>query len=377
MIHFYKRCFNSSQIFENSKMIIRSGLALLPRLACMSRGQVTCLGIVPRSRSYWWGHDTIEDQAERKLEAKKKGVISWTDPDKMVEEKKEMQWSLARIEREAELGLTTEKKSIVNSADMLNYVHTKIFRPYALSWLFDPIQFREESRNRVHSNIVKSQLFVHERLLALGPDLAAAHFLCHRNCKVRFRGHKHWTELAPDGTLDIPAMYVAGWYVEAIEASDSLLVYEGLQNLKNLHHLKELDLSYCKFIDEWCMDRVTGEYHASLEVLNISGCRSVNWNGLEVVWRLGKLKTLIIKDMDHIQDLTLICLLLLDVLPNLKIVGADYLDMSLLEGTQWEHLLLDDGSLPRLESGKEKEVSEDVTSHGGVKEGEKNVSMSN
>lgn len=358
-------------------MTIRAGLALLPRLACMSRGQVTCLGIVPSSRSYWWGHDTVDDQASRKAESKKKGVIAWTDPNQMVEEKKDMQWSLARIERESELSMTKESKTIVNSADMLNWVHTKLFRPYGLSWLLDPIQFREETRNRVHSTIVKGQLFLPQRLTALGPDLAAAHFLCHRNCRVRFKGHKTWTELLPDGTLDIPAMYVPGWYVEAIEASDSLLVYEGLQNMKNLHHLKELDLSYCKFIDEWCMDRVTGEYHASLEVLNISGCRSVNWNGLEVVWRLGNLKKLIIKDMEHIQDLTLICLLLLDVLPNLHIVGADYLDMSLLEGTQWEHLLLDDGSLPRLESGKAKEVSEDVASHEGDKEGAKTVTMSN
>ena len=32
-------------------------------------------------------------------------------------------------------------------------------------------------------------MFLRERLEALGPDLAAAHFLCHRNCRVRFRGH--------------------------------------------------------------------------------------------------------------------------------------------------------------------------------------------
>merc|ERR1712098_80900 len=169
--------------------------------------------------------------------------------------------------------------------------------------------------------LVESQLFLPSRLKALGPDLSAAHFLCWRGCRVRFKGHTHWTSVEK-GTLDIPATYVPGWHIEAIDASSSKLVYEGLQNLKNLHYLKELDLSYSEFIDEWCVDRITGEYHNTLE------------------------------------DLTIICLMLLDVLPKLKIEGADYLDMSLLEGTEHEHLLLEvDGSPPKLEAGDITDIS--------------------
>merc|ERR1719435_559766 len=133
-----------------------------------------------------------------------------------------------------------------------------------------------------------------------------------------------------------------------------MIVYEGLQNLRNLHHLKELDLSYCPYIDEWCMDRITGEFHHSLEVLNISGCAGVNWNGLEVLWRCSKLKVLVIKDMEHIQDLSLLCLMLLDVIPGLKIQGAEYLDLSLLEGTEHQHLLEDEG-VPRVGPGVQRE----------------------
>ena len=103
------------------------------------------------------------------------------------------------------------------------------------------------------------------------------------------------------------------------------------------------------------MDRITGEFNDSLEYLNISGCRAINWNGLECIWRLRNLKTLVIRDMEHVQDLQLICLMLLDCLPNLKIEGADYLDMELLEGSQYEHLMLDDiGSSPKLEAGEVK-----------------------
>merc|ERR1712226_358419 len=71
------------------------------------------------------------------------------------------------------------------------------------------------------------------------------------------------------------------------------------------------------------------------------------------------LKVLVIKDMDHIQDLPLICLMLLDVIPGLKIMGAEYMDISLLEGTEHEYLLADDGSVPRVEAGPILEMSKE------------------
>jgi len=306
---------------------------------------------------FWWGHDTIEDKEERKKAAQAKGVIAWTDPEGALEEKKEFVWSPQRIEDEA--GVAVEEKGtggIFNPADLLYYVRNRLMKPYLPMALIDPIWFREETKKKSRRFLVRSQMFMRERLVTLGPDLAAAHFLCFNNCRVRFRGHTHWTELQPDSTLDIPATYVPGWHVEAIDAAEAMLVYEGLQNLRNLHHLKELDLSYCPHIDEWCMDRITGEFHHSLEHLNISGCINVNWNGLEVVWRCSKLKVLVIKDMDHIQDLPLICLMLLDVIPGLKIMGAEYMDITLLEGTEHEYMLADDGSVPRVEAGPVLEI---------------------
>lgn len=339
---------------------------MFSRLICLGRVNSTCCpGNLSRNRKdvqtvsrpfFWWGHDTIEDQEARKVEANKKGLISWTDPKKDLEKKKEFVWAPARIEEEAlfTVGMTT---GLVNHADTMKWMDRNVMRPLWLTWMTDPVHWREEMRRRQHKHLVLSQVFLRDRLQTLGPDLAAAHFLCFRNCKVRFKGHTHWTELEPNGTLKIPALYVPGWYIEAIEASTANLVYEGFQNFRNLDHLKYLDLSYCAHMDEWCMDRITGEFHDTLEYLNISGCRGINWNGLECVWRLRNLKTLVIKDMEHIKDLTLICLLLLDVLPNLKIEGAEYLDMTLLEGTEFEGLMLDDvGSLPRIEAGEIEEV---------------------
>ena len=32
-----------------------------------------------------------------------------------------------------------------------------------------------------------------------------------------------------------------------------------------------LDISYCDLMDEWCLDRISGEYADTLEYLNLSG----------------------------------------------------------------------------------------------------------
>ena len=42
---------------------------------------------------------------------------------------------------------------------------------------------------------MEAQFFNKERVMALGPDLAAAYFLSYRNCRVRFKGHEKWTTL--------------------------------------------------------------------------------------------------------------------------------------------------------------------------------------
>ena len=212
----------------------------------LSRGATTSLLSLTRPVGwlgwrgiFWWGHDTEEDQAARKKEAKEKerGLISWTDPKKDLDKKEEFVWAPARIEQEAAMvmGYTT---GMTNHADLLKWMDRKVVRPNWITWATDPVHFREQMRKKSYQSLVVSQVFLRERLQALGPDLAAAHFLCHRNCKVRFRGHDHWTELEANGALNIPALYVAGWYIEAIEASTANLVYEGLQNFRNLEHLK-------------------------------------------------------------------------------------------------------------------------------------------
>ena len=205
---------------------------------------------------FWWGHDTEEDQKERAAQEKSRGLISWTDPKKDLDKKKEFVWAPARIESEAAMVIGATQ-GMINHVDTLKWIDRKfakvckIFYNFGFqlnknislqanwhTWMTDPPRWREEMKKKRYQSLVLSQVFLRDRLKALGPDLAAAHFLCHRNCRVRFRGQDHWTQLEADGSLNIPAVYVAGWYIEAIEASTAEIVYEGLQNFRNLEYLK-------------------------------------------------------------------------------------------------------------------------------------------
>ena len=73
--------------------------------------------------------------------------------------------------------------------------------------------------------LVKSQKFIKERIATLGPDLAAAHFLISRHCRVRFKGHTNWIkadnfQFFTGKTLDLPLCHAPDWHLEAIGMSN-------------------------------------------------------------------------------------------------------------------------------------------------------------
>lgn len=296
---------------------------------------------------FWWGHDTIQDQEARIKAAEDKKIIKWDkNPDELTITTKKSFYAPARIAAEENAMSTGYVYERFNTADL----YSVTTYPY-LAIIKNPWFYANEKRKKDYKKLMEGQRFMRERVLALGPDLAAAYFLLGRGCRVRFKHQKDWVGNEKGGTnkfetaqIDqiLPSSYEAGWYLEAIEACDSTLIYEGFANLKNLTSLTYLDLSYCPKIDTWCMDRITGEYADTLEYLDLSGCKNLQTTSLEPIWRLSKLKTLVLRDMDHIKDIKMICLMLLDIFPNLEIRGVDYIDISLLKGSEDEDLLKDD-----------------------------------
>ncbi|KAL1131317.1 hypothetical protein AAG570_010935 [Ranatra chinensis] len=176
------------------------------------------------------------------------------------------------------------------------------------------------------------QAYIPERHQILGNDLASAHFIVYRGGRVKFIGDNFW--ISKDNkakTCDkLPNNYVKDYYLEAIDASGLRLRYEGLANLTNLSQLTELRLRGCPCVDDWFVDRISGEFCSTLEHLDLSDCHQVTENALSCIYRITNLKTLVLENIVKSRSFEYACLLLEDALPQLNIIGVKYMDVTKL-----------------------------------------------
>lgn len=71
------------------------------------------------------------------------------------------------------------------------------------------------------------QRFIPERLLYLGADIAAAHFLAYRGGAVKFIGQDSWISRKNKNVSQLPTLKRPGYYLEGIDASGMELMFEG------------------------------------------------------------------------------------------------------------------------------------------------------
>lgn len=100
------------------------------------------------------------------------------------------------------------------------------------------------------------------------------------------------------------------------------IYYEGLQNLVRLQKLTWLSFRNCKTIDDFCLDRISGEYGGTLKYLDISGC-SITERGLNALYRLMNLETLIVTNVKESISFELTCAMLEELYPKLTIKSMD------------------------------------------------------
>jgi len=190
---------------------------------------------------------------------------------------------------------------------------------------FSPQVFRKWMINAKREAAVLDMRYIPERHEILGSDLAAAHFLVHRGAAVKFKGSSEWIKRQGD-EYDLPKKYNPDYLIEAIDILDMKLLYEGFQNMTNLRSLQWLSLKNCFEIDDWCLDRISGEYQSSLEYLDISNCVQVTDRGIGALYRMNKLRTLKVHNIASSQMFQLACLMLEDIHPQLNIEGVTYLE---------------------------------------------------
>nr|XP_037274134.1 distal membrane-arm assembly complex protein 2-like isoform X2 [Rhipicephalus microplus] len=143
----------------------------------------------------------------------------------------------------------------------------------------------ERKLRRERMRRLSSQKFFPERHGILGPDLAAASFLIFRGALIKFHDKDEWYKKTEDDETGLPLRQEPGWVVEAIDASNAELYYEGLDNLTCLDGLKALRLAGNPNVDDWFMDRLS-QFRDTLEHLDVSGCPQITEHGLAALYRL-------------------------------------------------------------------------------------------
>ncbi|XP_070577901.1 distal membrane-arm assembly complex protein 2-like [Ptychodera flava] len=168
-----------------------------------------------------------------------------------------------------------------------------------------------------HRLKIKNAL-IEKRVEYWGTELAAAHWLIyHNNAAIQFT-NGDWYMKNRKGQYYLPREKVKGEYIVAIDATASLITYDGLDNIICLKHLKFLSLKESPHIDDFCLAKL---YHFAdtLTHLNISGCPQISERGLATLHHLRNLERLNMKNLPKVENPELAALMLEDVLPRLKL----------------------------------------------------------
>lgn len=167
------------------------------------------------------------------------------------------------------------------------------------------------------------QSYIPQRNQILGDDLAASHFIIFRGGKVKFHGNDKWIIHDEKLEYNLPNKYVPSFVVQAIDCSNVNLFYEGLENFSGLRKLEWLSLKGSKYIDDWCLDRISHLFRDNIKYLNLKNCKNITYRGIGVLYKLNKLETLVLDSFTETKELELTCLMLQELSPNLDIRTQD------------------------------------------------------
>lgn len=182
-------------------------------------------------------------------------------------------------------------------------------------------KLEESLRRKQRAFLVDDQKYNPERVKVLGPDLAVAHFFCARGGGVKFVGEHGFIQPGRNKSHSVLPPYRDDRFkVEAINAVNYNLIYEGLAILGELESLRWISLKGNTEFDNWCMDRLS-LVAPHLEFINLSGCRKIDHNAFACLYRLKKLRCVCVEDTVQSDSFKLTCLTLESENPNLVFLG--------------------------------------------------------
>ena len=211
--------------------------------------------------------------------------------------------------------LPTKKRKFVKKSKLPEFPTKFSLKNIQVWWQRSLIKAKSEQKK-----------YIEERHAILGNELATAHFLVFRGGSVKFLGENEWIKKDEDEHYELPDRYDKNKIIEAIDFPNFDLTYEGLSNFKQLQALKWLSLKNNPLHDDWGVDRICAEFTRTLEFLDISDCPLLTENCLASIYKLERLKTLVVTANSKEWELS--CLLLEDFKPSLKIEGIKYIHVT-------------------------------------------------
>lgn len=153
-------------------------------------------------------------------------------------------------------------------------------------WTFKQI-FADRKR-RAYVNSQRLNVDLHARL---GSDIAVSYFITGMvGGRVRDHTGKWMSRLK-----EVPDDYIEDFKLSAIEASNSRLITEGIDNFVGLERLETLDLSKNPELDDFACDQLARQFISSrtLTKIDLSHNPLITVYGLETLMRIPSLKTIV------------------------------------------------------------------------------------